>query len=74
MNAKLPTPTTRNSIQICGQLWHFRKERYWSSGRLAGCHNSIWAATRYSDGRSVTGADKDRLVSVIAARIEEGVY
>ena len=74
MNATLPKATKRNSLEINGQQWHFRKASYWSPGRFCGHSNSVWVATRYSDSRSVTGSDKDRLVAVIAARIEEGVY
>jgi hypothetical protein len=74
MNATLPRPTKRNSETISGQLWHFRSKAYWSNGRLCGHRSAIYTATRYSDGKTVTGGDKGRLIAVIADRIADGTY
>jgi hypothetical protein len=74
MNATLPKATRRNSETICGQLWHFKATSYWSNGRLCGHSSSFYTATRYSDGRTVTGGSRDRLINVIAERIADGTY
>lgn len=70
----LPKPSKRNSETIGGQLWHFRSERYRTSDTLGSYSNSAVIATRYSDGRTVTGSTRQRLVSVIAQRISDGDY
>jgi hypothetical protein len=74
MNATLPKATQRNSKTINGQIWHFKSHAYWSNGRLCGYRSVIYTATRYSDGKKVTGGDKDRLIAVIADRISDGTY
>jgi hypothetical protein len=74
MTATLPKATKRNSIEICGQLWHFRKQAYWSPCRGIACISAVYVATRYSDGRTVTGSDKAKLAAIIADRITEGFY
>ena len=74
MNATLPKATKRNSTEICGQLWHFRKQAYWSPCRGVACMSAVYVATRYSDGRTVTGSDKTKLAAIIAERINEGFY
>ncbi len=74
MNATLPRPTKRNSEIINGQLWHFKANSYWSGGRLCGHRSSVYTATRYSDSRTVTGRDRQRLIAVIAERIADGTY
>jgi hypothetical protein len=73
----LPRPTRRNSELICGQLWHFRTDRYRNVDRLRN-RWTTWAtaivATRYDDGRAVTGGSREHLATVIAERIRNGIY
>lgn len=71
---RLPKPTKRNSIEICGQLWHFKNNRYRTSDTMGNYTSVAVVATRYSDSRQVTGSNKDRLIAIIAERIESGVY
>jgi hypothetical protein len=70
----LPKATKRNSVEIAGQLWHFKVDRYWSPDTAGGSTEKAMVATRYSDGKSVTGSSKDRLIAVIAERIANGSY
>lgn len=64
-----------NRIVIEGQEWLFKREKYRSYDRLGCSTQSLIYATRSSDGRSVTGSTtQDRLVSVIAERIRDGIY
>ena len=70
----LPKATKRNSINIKGQLWHFRRKSYWTPDTAGGYTSSIYDATRYSDGRTVSGSAKERLAAVIEERIEQGIY
>lgn len=70
----LPKATKRNSLVIEGQLWHFRSDRYWSPDRIGGSMRSAVIATRYSDGREVTGSSRETLARVIAQRIIDGSY
>ncbi len=74
MMTQLPKPTKRNSETIDGQLWHFRAIRYRTSDTMGSYSSSVINATRYSDGRQVTGSSRERLMSVIAERITDGIY
>jgi hypothetical protein len=71
----LPKATKRNSVEICGQLWHVKTNRYWSPDTCGGSMESVLIVTRYSDGKSVTGGcGREKLIAIIAERIEAGVY
>jgi len=70
----LPKPTKRNSLTISGQLWYFKRNSYWSPCVGGGAMSSAYTATRYSDGRSVTGSTKESLAKVIESRIADGIY
>lgn len=70
----LPKPTKRNSVEICGQVWHLKTTTYRTADTMGNYTNKSIEATRYSDGQQVTGSNKDRLIAVIAERIEAGEY
>ena len=72
---QLPKATKRNSLTIEGQLWHFKRKAYWSPDTAGGSMDACYLATRYADGRNVTGSStKENLVTVIADRILNGIY
>ena len=70
----LPRPTKRNSVEICGQLWHFKTIRYRTYDTMGSYGDKCIDATRYSDSRCVTGSSREQLIQIIAERIEAGDY